>query len=208
MLELHEWKHSRAVLRGGGGGDVTSLPDLSVDGSSQRGQVVGGSGEWRVASGTKTVASGRRTVASSQWPGNAKGEITAKKSCRTNPICSWFQRYSLVRCYLGPTMAKSSRKNEALEPVPERPQPFAVKASSAHGPSGTGFFLSLPDDFSENVHRGLLEAVAGSRLVTRPTVPRPVNFQSPTAGPLPTVRRGSADPAVRRDRRCRGRCSG
>ena len=27
MLELHEWKHSRAVLRGGGGGDVTSLPD-------------------------------------------------------------------------------------------------------------------------------------------------------------------------------------
>src|SRR5208337_218390 len=26
-LELHEWKHSRAVLRGGGGGDVTSLPD-------------------------------------------------------------------------------------------------------------------------------------------------------------------------------------
>ena len=27
-LELHEWKHSRAVLRGGGGGDVTSLPDL------------------------------------------------------------------------------------------------------------------------------------------------------------------------------------
>jgi hypothetical protein len=26
-LELHEWKHSRAVLRGGGDGDVTSLPD-------------------------------------------------------------------------------------------------------------------------------------------------------------------------------------
>src|SRR5271165_2226889 len=29
-LELHEWKHSRAVLRGGGGGDVTSLPDAGV----------------------------------------------------------------------------------------------------------------------------------------------------------------------------------
>ena len=29
-LELHEWKHSRAVLRGGGGGDVTSLPDAWV----------------------------------------------------------------------------------------------------------------------------------------------------------------------------------
>ena len=29
-LELHEWKHSRAVLRGGGGGDVTSLPDTWV----------------------------------------------------------------------------------------------------------------------------------------------------------------------------------
>ncbi len=27
-LELHEGKLSRAVLRGGGGGDVTSLPDL------------------------------------------------------------------------------------------------------------------------------------------------------------------------------------
>jgi hypothetical protein len=27
-LELHEWKHSRAVLRGGGDGDVTSLPDV------------------------------------------------------------------------------------------------------------------------------------------------------------------------------------
>ena len=26
-LELHEGKLSRAVLRGGGGGDVTSLPD-------------------------------------------------------------------------------------------------------------------------------------------------------------------------------------
>src|SRR4051794_24696364 len=25
-LELHEWKHSRAVLRGGGGGNATSLP--------------------------------------------------------------------------------------------------------------------------------------------------------------------------------------
>ena len=30
MLELHEWQHSRAVLRGGGGGDVTSLPDTWV----------------------------------------------------------------------------------------------------------------------------------------------------------------------------------
>ena len=29
-LELHEWKHSRAVLRGGGGGDVASLPDTRV----------------------------------------------------------------------------------------------------------------------------------------------------------------------------------
>jgi len=29
-LELHEWKHSRAVLRGGGGGNVTSLPDAWV----------------------------------------------------------------------------------------------------------------------------------------------------------------------------------
>src|SRR5208337_92200 len=27
------------------------------------------------------------------------------------------------------------------EPVPERPQWFAVKSSSAQGPSGTGFFL-------------------------------------------------------------------
>src|SRR5271157_336132 len=26
-LTSYEWKHSRAVLRGGGGGDVTSLPD-------------------------------------------------------------------------------------------------------------------------------------------------------------------------------------
>src|SRR3954468_16636655 len=26
-LELHEWQHSRAVLRGGGDGNVTSLPD-------------------------------------------------------------------------------------------------------------------------------------------------------------------------------------
>ena len=25
-LELHEWKHSRVVLRGGGGGNATSLP--------------------------------------------------------------------------------------------------------------------------------------------------------------------------------------
>jgi len=33
MLELHEWKHSRAVLRGGGGGEVTSLPDPLVRGS-------------------------------------------------------------------------------------------------------------------------------------------------------------------------------
>src|SRR5271157_4301315 len=41
MLELHEWKHSRAVLRGGGGGDVTSLPDQSVRGSSQRRRVCG-----------------------------------------------------------------------------------------------------------------------------------------------------------------------
>jgi len=30
MLELHEGKLSRAVLRGGGGGDVTSLPDAGV----------------------------------------------------------------------------------------------------------------------------------------------------------------------------------
>ena len=29
-LELHEGKLSRAVLRGGGGGDVTSLPDAWV----------------------------------------------------------------------------------------------------------------------------------------------------------------------------------
>src|SRR5271165_2170827 len=29
-LELHEGKLSRAVLRGGGGGDVTSLPDTWV----------------------------------------------------------------------------------------------------------------------------------------------------------------------------------
>jgi len=29
-LELHEGKLSRAVLRGGGGGDVTSLPDAGV----------------------------------------------------------------------------------------------------------------------------------------------------------------------------------
>src|SRR5271157_668227 len=29
-LELHEGKLSRAVLRGGGGGDVTSLPDVWV----------------------------------------------------------------------------------------------------------------------------------------------------------------------------------
>ena len=29
-LELHEGKLSRAVLRGGGGGDVTSLPDLGA----------------------------------------------------------------------------------------------------------------------------------------------------------------------------------
>src|SRR5208282_1833990 len=28
------------------------------------------------------------------------------------------------------------------EPVPERPQPLAVKSSSAQGPSGTGFFLN------------------------------------------------------------------
>ena len=27
MLELHAWKHARAVLRGGGEGDLTSLPD-------------------------------------------------------------------------------------------------------------------------------------------------------------------------------------
>src|SRR3954447_3509435 len=26
-LELHEWRHSRSVLRGGGDGNVTSLPD-------------------------------------------------------------------------------------------------------------------------------------------------------------------------------------
>jgi hypothetical protein len=29
MLELHAWKHARAVLRGGGEGDLTSLPDPS-----------------------------------------------------------------------------------------------------------------------------------------------------------------------------------
>src|SRR5271165_4240558 len=29
-LELHEWRHSHAILRGGGGGDVTSLPDAWV----------------------------------------------------------------------------------------------------------------------------------------------------------------------------------
>ena|SRR5208337_1822692 len=87
-LELHEGKLSRAVLRGGGGGDVTSLPDRggsntsllpgrSVDGSSQWGRVCarpdpagladggrtvasesGGSGVWRM------VVSGTRTVAS------------------------------------------------------------------------------------------------------------------------------------------------
>src|SRR5271157_1016994 len=66
-LELHEGKLSRAVLRGGGGGDVTSLPDrggsntsllpgLSVSGNSQWGRVVAGSGEWRVASGGRIVA--------------------------------------------------------------------------------------------------------------------------------------------------------
>src|SRR5271166_5495788 len=36
----------------------------SVSGSSQRGRVVGGSGEWRVASGEWRVASGGRIVAS------------------------------------------------------------------------------------------------------------------------------------------------
>ena len=38
---------------------------MSVDGSSQRAQVVGGSGEWR-------VARKQWPVASSQWPVNAK----------------------------------------------------------------------------------------------------------------------------------------
>ncbi len=46
---------------------------------SQRGQGVGGSGEWG-------VASKGRTVAREQWPVNAKPEITRKKSCRTKPI--------------------------------------------------------------------------------------------------------------------------
>jgi hypothetical protein len=27
MLELHAWEHARAVLRGGGEGNLTSLPD-------------------------------------------------------------------------------------------------------------------------------------------------------------------------------------
>jgi len=51
----------------------------SVSGSSQRGRVVGGSGEWRVASGEWRVAGELWPVAreqwpvdSSQWPVNAK----------------------------------------------------------------------------------------------------------------------------------------
>src|SRR5208337_3636877 len=88
-LELHEGKLSRAVLRGGGGGDVTSLPDRggsntsllpgrSVSGSSQWGRVAarpdpagsggwrGGSGEWRGNSGLWSVpreAEGRELAA-------------------------------------------------------------------------------------------------------------------------------------------------
>src|SRR5271157_6014522 len=74
-LELHEGKLSRAVLRGGGGGDVTSLPDRggsntsllpgrSVSGSSQRGRVrarpdpAGPGGRRREAWGGRTVATG------------------------------------------------------------------------------------------------------------------------------------------------------
>src|SRR3954469_22111786 len=34
-LELHEWKHSRAVLRGGGGGDATPLPGADGKGRSR-----------------------------------------------------------------------------------------------------------------------------------------------------------------------------
>jgi hypothetical protein len=29
-LERHAWKHARAVLRGGGGGNTISLPDLRL----------------------------------------------------------------------------------------------------------------------------------------------------------------------------------
>ncbi len=31
MLELHAWEHARAVLRGGGNGNATSLPDYLKD---------------------------------------------------------------------------------------------------------------------------------------------------------------------------------
>src|SRR5208337_3268646 len=57
MLELDEGQLSRPVLRGRGGSNTSLLPGLSVDGSSQRGKVVGGSGAWRVARGGRTVAS-------------------------------------------------------------------------------------------------------------------------------------------------------
>src|SRR5271157_2486707 len=54
-LELHEGKLSRAVLRGGGGGDVTSLPDTWV------GNHPGLPGQWS-SSGQELVSERRQGV--------------------------------------------------------------------------------------------------------------------------------------------------
>ncbi len=55
------------------------------------------------------------------------------------------------------------------EPVPERPQRLVVKPSSAcAGPSGTGFFLSVPHARPVPVKGGLVQAGSGIGLLTRP----------------------------------------
>src|SRR5271157_3291394 len=101
MLELHEWKHSRAVLRGGGGGDVTSLPDWLLSCISQRGRVrarpdPAGPGVGRGASGV-----GRE--AGEQGQGTVETTLVSRVPTSGSPI-------PLSAMICGPDGGKKPRK--------------------------------------------------------------------------------------------------
>src|SRR5271157_6135666 len=94
-LELHEGKLSRAVLRGGGGGDVTSLPDRggsntsllpgrSVSGSSQRGRV-------RARPAPRWSRRGTRSVGREAW--GVRRENSGQGGPPTFPGCQEVGRH-------------------------------------------------------------------------------------------------------------------